>query len=340
MSMDPTVLIFGLGVSDPKRFFGTTNNLIEKYSKNRVFECPTSENSYLGHSLGLALSGYKPVVHFQRMDFMLYAFDQLVNNVAKWNSMFGTNQNISLTIRSIVGHGWGQGAQHSQNLAPILAQIPGLQIATPSCPKSAYHILRNAIQSNLPTVFIEHRWLQYLKSDFNFSKVNRTKAKNTTAIKRKTGQQATIISWSYATVECLRFCEIFPEASFDIFDLMSLTDINFEQIIDSLKKTGRLIVWEPSYEKAGIGAEYINSLMTHLKNIDFLRIGNRFSYPAATPIKYEKTYNSLPALCQKLNSYLNSNFSIERANQSRWPVDEDFSDWSPWLNPEVKSYEV
>jgi len=109
-------LLFGLGVNDPKRVFGTTQNLVEEFGISRVFETPTAENSSLGIAVGLAISGHKPIVVHQRLDFFLLAMDQLVNAAAKWRYMFGDQYNTAMIIRLIVGRGWGQGPTHSQNL--------------------------------------------------------------------------------------------------------------------------------------------------------------------------------------------------------------------------------
>ena len=105
MQENNQVVLLGLGITDAKGFFDTTTGLVHKYSTERVLECPTSENAYLGHALGLSLGGYRPIVHFQRMDFMLYAFDQLINNIAKWKSMFNQSQDIPLVIRTLIGMG-------------------------------------------------------------------------------------------------------------------------------------------------------------------------------------------------------------------------------------------
>lgn len=132
LAEDPSVLVFGLGVPDPKGVFGTTLDLQEKYGEKRVFDMPTSENAMTGIAIGAALGGFKPVLTHQRLDFALLSMDQLVNNAAKWHFMFGGKRSVPITIRMILGRGWGQGPTHSQNLQSWFAHIPGLKVVMPA----------------------------------------------------------------------------------------------------------------------------------------------------------------------------------------------------------------
>ena len=125
MTKDSKMICYGLGVTDPKNIFGTTKNLEKKFGKERVFDVPTSENALTGISVGLAINGVRSIVSHQRLDFFLLAFDQLINSAAKWYYMFGSKQSVPITIRLIIGRGWGQGPTHSQSLQSIFAHIPG-----------------------------------------------------------------------------------------------------------------------------------------------------------------------------------------------------------------------
>ena len=116
MGKDPSVFIIGLGVPDPKGVFGTTIGLKEEFGTKRVFDMPNSENAMTGVALGASLNGIRPVMTHQRLDFFLLAMDQLVNNAAKWFYMFGGACSVPITIRLIIGRGWGQGPTHSQSL--------------------------------------------------------------------------------------------------------------------------------------------------------------------------------------------------------------------------------
>ena len=117
----------GLGVPDPTGIFGTTQGLVEKFGAKRVFDVPLSENALTGIALGAAITGQRPILTHQRVDFALVAMEQMVNQVAKWHYMFDGVASVPMVIRMIIGRGWGQGPQHSQSLQHIFASIPGLK---------------------------------------------------------------------------------------------------------------------------------------------------------------------------------------------------------------------
>ena len=162
MELDPNVICYGLGVPDPKGVFGTTLGLQERFGAERVFDMPTSENAMTGIGIGAALYGLRPVINHQRLDFALLSMDQLVNNAAKWRFMFGGQRGIPLTVRMIMGRGWGQGPTHSANLQAWFAHVPGLKVLMPSTAEDAKGLLLSAIFDPDPVIFLEHRWLHNL----------------------------------------------------------------------------------------------------------------------------------------------------------------------------------
>jgi pyruvate dehydrogenase E1 component beta subunit len=328
MENNAEVLLFGLGVADPKRFFGTTNGLLEKFGTNRVFECPTSENAYLGHALGLALNGYSPIVHFQRMDFMLYAFDQLINNIAKWNDMFHSDYKINLVIRTLIGMGWGQGAQHSQNFSSFFTQIPGLKVVAPTCPESASKLLELAINDGSPVIFTEHRWLQNLSAPANSKNLELEIGK---AFTRSTGEDLLIVSWSYGIVEALRFKSIFPELNIEIIDLLTLYPLDIDSILKSFKKIKNIIIWEPAIAFGGIGAEIITQIHEHGYKGKFLRLGNQHTNLSASPIDFKNYYQSLDIIVEKINYTFSLKLKLSNYPMQQWPIDKENIQWSPWL---------
>ena len=156
MQKDGNVIVFGLGVDDPKAIFGTTEGLQKKYGRNRVFDVPTSENAMTGVGIGAAIDGKRPLMVHQRLDFFLLAMDQLVNSAAKWYFMFGKQQSVPITIRLIMGRGWGQGPTHSQNLQAWFAHIPGLKVVMPATAADGKGLLISSIKDNNPVIFMEH----------------------------------------------------------------------------------------------------------------------------------------------------------------------------------------
>ena len=155
MSRNKKLVCFGLGVNDSLNFFGTTKELEKKFGPDRVFETPTSENAMTGIGVGMSLNSNPCVMMHQRLDFFLLAMDQLVNSAAKWHFMFGGKKSVPITIRLVVGKGWGQGPTHSQNLQSWFAHIPNLKVVSPSFPSTASALLSQSIRDPFPTLFIE-----------------------------------------------------------------------------------------------------------------------------------------------------------------------------------------
>ena len=252
-----SVLCFGLGVDDPKRIFGTTAGLQEKFGADRVFDMPTSENGMTGVAIGAALRGYRPVMVHQRLDFFLLAMDQLVNGAAKWRYMFGGQFKVPITIRLVIGRGWGQGPTHSQSLHGWFAHIPGLKVVMPTTPAEAKGLLLSSIFDDNPVVFIEHRWLHQTEGDVPESSDFRLPLGKSTL--KRTGSDLTIVSISYMTVEAIHAIEHLSAfgVSCDLIDLNSVNPIEWEPIFESVRKTGRLLVLDTASETGSVAGEVV-----------------------------------------------------------------------------------
>ncbi len=257
MHADKSVIVFGLGVDDPKRIFGTTAGLKETYGESRVFDVPTAENAMTGFGIGASLGGLRPVMVHQRLDFFLLAMDQLVNGAAKWHFMFGGAASVPITIRLIVGRGWGQGPTHSQNLQAWFAHIPGLKVVMPTFPGDAKALLKASINDNNPVVFIEHRWLHNLRG--NVDDVDSVGTLGKSRVIRE-GKHVTIVGMSYMTIEAVRAVEHLKKfgLEMELIDLISLNPIDWPVIFKSLKKTGNLIVLDTGTETCNIAGEIIS----------------------------------------------------------------------------------
>ncbi len=275
MKRDKKVILFGLGVTDPKRVFGTTKNLIEIFGDNRVFEIPLSENAITGICLGASLSGHKPILSHQRVEFSLLAMEQIVNQISKWNFMTAGKKSPSLVIRLIIGRGWGQGPQHNQSLESMFSQIKGLKVVCPSNPRDAKGLLTSSIRDKSPVIFFEHRWLHEIES--KVSKKNFIIRNDQPKIKKK-GKDVTIVSYSYMMIECLKASKILNDnkISAEVIDLISLRPLKLKKIINSIKKTNNLLFVENGQVEFGIGSEIsrlINKETKIKKNFNFEIIG-------------------------------------------------------------------
>jgi len=265
MKKNKKIIVVGLGVDDPKRTFGTTKYLKEKYGANRVFDMPTAENSMTGLAIGASLNGFIPIMSHQRVEFSLLAIEQIINQAAKWNYMFAGKLSVPIVIRLIIGRGWGQGAQHSQSLETIFAHIPGLKVVTPSTPKDAKGLLLSSIEDKNPIIFFEHRWLHHTIGSFSkkYFKIPIGKAK-----KVKTGKDLTIVSYSLMTTEVIKTIEILKKYKIypELIDLRSIRPLDKKTILNSVKKTKRLLVVDNGWMNFGVSSEIISTVSENLSN--------------------------------------------------------------------------
>ncbi|MFZ2956851.1 MAG: transketolase C-terminal domain-containing protein [Candidatus Ozemobacteraceae bacterium] len=256
MDQDKSVICYGLGVDDPKGVFGTTLGLKEKFGPERVFDMPTSENAMLGVGIGASFNGIRPIMTHQRLDFFLLALDQLVNNAAKWHYMFGGQVGVPITIRLLIGQGWGQGPTHSQSLQSWFAHIPGIKVVMPTTPSDAKGLLLESIFDNNPVVFIEHRWLHNLEGDVPQGNFRIPMGK---AQLLKTGEDLTMVSFSNMSIEAFHAVEILEAngISCDLVDLRTIKPLDWETVFASVKKTGRLMALDTGNEFCSVAGEII-----------------------------------------------------------------------------------
>lgn len=256
MTKDPAVYIMGLGVPDPKGVFGSTLGLQEKHGGARVMEMPTSENAMTGVAIGSSLVGMRPIMTHQRIDFALLAIEQIVNQAANWCYMFGGQMNVPLVIRMIIGRGWGQGAQHSQSLQAWFAHIPGLKVVMPTTPHDAKGLLIASIEDDSPVIFIEHRWLYNITGHVPEGVYRVPLGKANVS---RVGKDVTIASTSYMTLESLRAAEMLEADGIgaEVIDIRSLRPLDSKVILDSVRKTGRLIVADTACKSVGFAAEVV-----------------------------------------------------------------------------------
>ncbi len=254
MEKDPTVFVMGIGVDDHKGVFGSTKGLVDRFGKDRVFDTPISEGAMTGVAIGAALNGMKPVHVHIRVDFLYLALDQLLNLAAKWSYMFGGKMKVPMVVRACIGRSWGQGAQHSQSLQSFFMHIPGIKVAMPTTPFEAKGILLASIFDPNPVVLIEHRLLYDFSDEVPDSYYEFPLGK---AMIRREGKDITIVANSYMVVECMRAAEILKEQGIEaeVIDPVSLVPLDIETIINSVHKTGRLLVADCGWTTCGVSAE-------------------------------------------------------------------------------------
>ncbi|OPF92781.1 Pyruvate dehydrogenase E1 component subunit beta [Rhodopseudomonas palustris] len=261
LAVDDDVICFGLGTDDPKGVFGTTLDLHKQFGPDRVFDMPTSEAAMTGFAIGAALNGMRPVMTHQRLDFALLSLDQLVNNAAKWRFMFGGKRGVPITIRMIIGRGWGQGPTHSQSLQSWFAHIPGLKVVMPTTAEDAKGLLLGAIFDDDPVIFLEHRWLHNMKGEVPAGDVRSPLGK--ARIVRQ-GDAVTIVAMSYMTVEALHAVDHLAAQGIacDLIDLRSIRPLDWPAVIASVQKTGRLLALDSGHLTGGVAGEIVARVAT------------------------------------------------------------------------------
>lgn len=291
MERDHSVIIFGLGVDDPKGTIGTTKGLAQRFGRERVFDTPLSEDGMTGVAVGAALCGLRPIHVHIRMDFLLLAMNQIINMAVKMRYMFGGSVFVPLVIRSIIGKSWGQGPQHSQSIYPLFMNIPGLKIVAPSTPYDAKGCLIQAIRDNNPVIFIEHRLLYYQKGYVPKNQYAVPFAKARILLK---GSDITLVGISQMAVECLRAARYLRELGInaEVIDLLSLFPLDMDTIASSVLKTRRLIVVDNGWITCGAGAEITSRLLEKgiPNDIVVQRMGFAFTPCPTTPILEQYFY--------------------------------------------------
>ncbi len=256
MEQDDRVFVMGEGATDPKGIFGTTSGLLEHFGPERVMEMPVAENGWTGIAIGAALSGQRPILVHQRVEFSLLAMEQLVNNAAKIHYVSGGRHRAPLVVRLVVGRGWGQGPAHSQSLEALFAHVPGLKVVMPSSAADAKGLLLGAIEDDGPVIVIEHRWVHYASGHVDPAPV----AMPLDGPRRvRAGDDVTVVATSYMTLETLQAADALAAAgcNVDLFDLRVLRPLRLGDIVESVRRTGRLVTVDTGHATYGIGAEIV-----------------------------------------------------------------------------------
>ena len=256
LEKNPNVIILGQGVDDHKGTFGTTLELAKQFGKRRVMDTPLAEEGMMGVAIGAALNGLYPIQTHIRTDFSLLATNQIVNLAAKYKYMSGGKFDVPLLIRMVIGRSWGQGAQHSQSLQSLFAHIPGLTVLMPSSPQSILETYPFIIEKyRNPVISLEHRLMYDLQ--FRIEEFGVPDSSVLSPRKIRSGKNITIVATSIMVLEATRAAEYLVERGIDceVIDLHCLSPLQPKIIIESVKKTGRLIVADTSWRPYGVAAE-------------------------------------------------------------------------------------
>ena len=258
LEQHPEVIIMGQGADDHKGTFGTTLGLAEKFGADRVFDTPLAEEGVTGIAIGAALNGLYPIQFHIRVDFVLLAMNQIINLAAKYKYMSGGQYEVPMLIRLVIGRSWGQGAQHSQSLQSLFAHIPGLTVIMPASSQSILESYPYLIaQHRGPVISIEHRLMYELGFEVEPAAATRTGSPLASRQVRE-GRDVTIVATSIMVLEATRAAQHLSRErgiECEIIDLNCVSHPDQAMILESVAKTGKLLVADTSWQAYGVCAE-------------------------------------------------------------------------------------
>lgn len=284
MERDPNIYLAGEDVS--VGVFGVTKGLIEQFGEKRVRDTPITESAIIGSAVGAAVCGLRPVVELMFIDFVGVCMDQLFNQAAKMKYMFGGKAKLPIVVRTMYGAGGGGAAQHSQSLEAWFMHVPGLKVVLPSTPYDAKGLLISSIRDDNPVIFMEHKAIYFI--DGEVPEEAYTIPLGQADIKRE-GQDVTVVATGRMVHLSLDVAEKLSSEgiSIEVVDPRTLSPLDEETILESVKKTSRLVIVHEEVKFAGSGAE-IAAIVAE-KAFDYLdapiiRVGAPFTPVPFSPV--------------------------------------------------------
>lgn len=254
MAVDSSVFLIGQGVKSPWYVGNTAQGLLERFGDRRIIDTPVSENAITGAAVGAAIVGMRPVVVHPRMDFMLYALDPIINQAANWYYMNGGKASVPVVIWGIINRGGEQAAQHSQALHAMFAHIPGLKVVMPATSYDAKGLMIAAIKDPNPVVFIDDRWLYGFEDEVPKEIYEVEIGKG---IIRREGKDLTLVAVSYMVWESMKAADDLEKEgiNIEVIDIRSVKPMDQDLVLNSVRKTGRLMIADGGWRTCGVSAE-------------------------------------------------------------------------------------
>lgn len=286
MNSNSAVFLMGEDIGKYGGAFGVTAGLLEKFGPERVRDTPMSEAAITGIATGTSLLGMRPVMEIMFMDFMTLAMDQLLNHATKYRAIFGEQAHVPLVVRTPCG-GWrGYGPTHSQSLEAWFLHVPGLNVVVPSSPGDAKGLLKAALRTDEPTLFIEHKLLYGVKG-----KISREGEALPFghAVVARPGCDVTVVAYSYLLTKALAAAEDLSRIGIEVevIDPRTLAPLDINTIVTSVRKTGRVVLVEEGTRTGGVSAE-----------IGFQIMENACEYLDAPPVRVAAEDMAVPCARQ------------------------------------------
>ncbi len=259
MDRDPSVFILGEEVGIWGGTYAVTKGFYDKYGPKRVKDTPIAENAIIGAAIGAAMVGQRPIAELMTINFAFSAMDMIVNQAAKLRYMFGGQFTLPLVIRAVGGGGRQLGATHSQTPDAVFAHFPGLKVVSPGTPEDAKGLLKSAIRSDDPVLFIEHATMYQVRGDVPEGEylipIGKSKI-------QRPGRDLTIITYCKGLELSMKAAEELAREGIEaeIVDLRTLRPLDMEPVLESFKKTNRAIVVEEGWKSFGVGSEIVSRI--------------------------------------------------------------------------------
>ncbi len=262
MRSDENLIFMGEDIGIYGGAFGVSKGMFEEFGEKRVRDTPISELVITGCAVGASMTGLRTIVEIMFSDFLTLAMDQLANQAAKNTFQFGGQGSVPMVLRAPGGSGTGAAEQHSQSLEAWVAHVPGLKVVIPSTPYDAKGLLKTAIRDNNPVVFLEQKLLYRTKGEVPEIEEDYTIPLGKADVKRK-GKDATIVTYGRMVQRSLKVAENMANEGVDVevIDIRSLVPLDKECLINSAKKTGKVLVVHEACQTGGFGGELVSVIV-------------------------------------------------------------------------------
>jgi pyruvate dehydrogenase E1 component beta subunit len=261
MRRDPDIFVMGEEVAEYQGAYKVTQGLLQEFGARRVIDTPITEHGFAGLGVGAALAGLKPIVEFMTFNFAMQAMDQIINSAAKTRYMSGGQIGASLVFRGPNGPAARVAAQHSQDFSSWYSHIPGLKVVAPYTAADAKGLLKSAIRDPNPVIFLENEIL-YGQS-FPVPKLDDYLVPIGRARIAREGSDVTLVAWSMGMTYALKAADALAQDGInaEVVDLRTLRPMDIGTIVESVKKTGRVVTVEEGWRQSGVGAEIAARVM-------------------------------------------------------------------------------
>lgn len=277
MEQDEKVVVFGEDVGVNGGVFRATDGLVEKFGEERVSDTPLSESAIGGMAFGLAVQGFRPVAEIQFFGFVFEVMDSIVGQISRQRFRMGGNLDMPVVFRAPFGGGVRTPEMHADNLEGLLAQSPGLKVVIPSNPYDAKGLLTAALRENDPVFFLEHMKIyRSFREDVPEEQYEIELGKANVA---REGSDVTVVAYGYMVREALKAAEQLEEdgTSVEVIDLRTIAPVDYETIIESVEKTGRMVFVQEAQRQAGVG----NTVISEVSQRSILSLKAPISFVAA-----------------------------------------------------------